>query len=75
MFPQVAIYVQSLDDFKARRRDCIRMLLQKVPSNIDESAGSAVIGKFVDQRFGLLDEAFKSCGGGFAEAYYGIVSE
>jgi hypothetical protein len=44
------------------------MLLQEVSADIDECAAAAVVGEFVDEGFGLLDDAFEGGGGGFAEA-------
>jgi len=45
------------------------MLLQEVSADVDEGAAAAVVGEFVDEGFGLLDDALEGGGGGFAEAY------
>jgi hypothetical protein len=37
------------------------MLLQIVPSHVDECARPAVVSEFGNEGFGLLDEAFESC--------------
>jgi hypothetical protein len=50
------------------------MLLQEVSADVNEGAAAAVVGEFVDEGFGLLDDAFEGGGRGLAEAYCETIS-
>jgi hypothetical protein len=43
------------------------ILLQKVASDVDKGARTAILSQLSDEGFGLLDEEFEGGGGGFAE--------
>ena len=48
-----------LGKFENETRENVQnILLQKVLAYVDEGAGSAVVGEFVDKRLGLLNKAF-----------------
>ena len=50
------------------------ILPKKVPSDVDKSARSTIVGEFVDKGFGLLDKALQSCRARFAKADCGCVN-
>jgi hypothetical protein len=47
---------------ESAQRTLVRILLQVIPSYIDECTGSTVISEFGNEGFSLLDEALESCG-------------
>ena len=59
-FPDLRAHFLKAQQWHGQER-ASGILLQEVPSHVDESAGPAIVGKFGDEGFSLLDEALDGC--------------